>query len=86
MIENVTKSVRRRENVDEAYMEKLFDSVESLYRLDQSGAAAQTAGKAELGPLPRASRLLLGSLAGIWLCMGVYALLALRKKREKSSD
>ena len=86
MIENVTKSVRRRETVDEAYMEKLFDSVESLYRLDQSGAAAQTAGKAELGPLPRASRLLLGSLAGIWLCMGVYALLALRKKRKKSSD
>ena len=86
MIENVTKSVRRKETVDEAYMDKLFDSVESLYRLDQSGAAAESAGKAELGPLPRASRLLLGSLAGVWLCMGLYAIAVLRKKRGKSPD
>ena len=34
LIENVTKSAKRGETVDEAYMEKLFDSVSSLYRLN----------------------------------------------------
>ena len=84
LIENTTKSVRRHETVDEDYFEKLFDSVESLYRLDQTGAAAGTAGKRDLGPLPTASKLLLGSLAGIWLLMGIWALAALRKKRKNS--
>jgi len=82
MIENVTKSVRRRETVDEAYMDKLFDSMTSLYRLDQSGAA-QTVGKAELGELPTASVVLLLSLAGCWLVMGEYWLVSSIKKRDK---
>ena len=86
LIENVTKSVRRKETVDEAYMEKLFDSVESLYRLDQNGTSAAGAGKAELGPLPAASKLLLGTLAALWLGIGVWAVFTLRKKRGKSDE
>ena len=86
LIENVTKSVRRRETVDEAYMETLFDSVESLYRLDQNGTSADSVGKAELGPLPAASKLLLGSLGAVWLCIGAYGLLTLRNKRGKTDD
>ena len=39
LIENVTKSVRRHETVDDAYMDTLFDDVTSLYRLDQSMAS-----------------------------------------------
>lgn len=38
LIEDVTKSVRRKETVDAAYMAKLYDSVTSLYRLDQRSA------------------------------------------------
>ena len=34
LIENVTKSVRRKQTVDETYMEKLYDEVIALYRLD----------------------------------------------------
>ena len=48
LIEDVTKSVRRKETVDAAYMAKLYDSVTSLYRLERpvrrqrgSGAAAR---------------------------------------------
>ena len=37
MIENVAKSVRRKEVVDDAYMTKLFDDVMALYHLDQLG-------------------------------------------------
>ena len=35
LIENVTKSVRRKETVDDAYMDRLFDDVASLYHLDE---------------------------------------------------
>ena len=35
MIENVAKSIRRKETVDDAYLDKLFEDVSSLYRLDQ---------------------------------------------------
>ena len=40
LIENVVKSCRRGETVDDAYFEKLYSDVNSLYRLDQTGAAA----------------------------------------------
>lgn len=37
MIENVTKSVKRKQEVNETYMEELFADMVSLYRLDQGG-------------------------------------------------
>ena len=48
MIENVTKSVRRKETVDDAYFEKLYDDMVSLYhlrglRLLPAGAGAAAA-------------------------------------------
>ena len=81
LIEEVTKSVRRKQTVDEAYMEKLFHDTSSLYRLDQ--ISARTGGKTTLGPLPRASVTLLVTLAAAWTLIGLYALAdALRKKKR----
>ena len=82
LIENVTKSMRRRETVDDAYMDKLFDDVRSLYRLNQI-SGADFSGKARLGPLPRTSKALLGSLAGIWVLIGVCALISFLKKKKR---
>ena len=92
LIENVTKAVRRKQTVDEAYMAQLYDEVIALYRLSNVGgeaaetedegraeAAAQTE---ELGPLPAASVALLASLAGVWLLLGLFALRGLIKKRR----
>ena len=70
MIESVTKSVRRKETIDDAYLDSLFADVTSLYHLDNLGSAA--AGKTELGELPAASKALLISLAVIWVLMGAY--------------
>ena len=82
MIESVAKSVRRKQQVDDAYIEDLFDQVTSLYRLDQIGRSAQ--GKAELGPMPAGSKALLITLAVVWILMGMAALtVTVRKKREK---
>ena len=72
LIESVTKSVRRKQPVNEEYLEKLFAETLSLYRLDQ--AAAGTAGKTELGALPTASVALLTALAAAWLAIGIYVL------------
>ena len=80
MIENVTKSIRRQETVDEAYMQKLFTDVSALYRLDQFSGVE---GKAQLGPLPDMAVGLIVCLVITWLCIGMYALAeALRKKKS----
>ena len=48
MIEDVTKSVRRKKTVDDAYIENLYSEMVSLYRLDQIGSgAAGNAGDAD---------------------------------------
>lgn len=80
MIENVTKSIRRKQTVDEAYMEKLYQDMNSLYRLDQ--ISVDGSGKKILGKLPGASRVLLGSLGAVWLIMGIYVMWEVVKKKK----
>ena len=84
MIENTAKSVRRKQVVDDAYFEKLYDDMKSLYRLDRVQAmSGETEGKAELGPLPAAAKWLLGSLAAVWALILVYFVLQRTKSRKK---
>lgn len=82
LIENVTKSVRRKETVDSAYMHKLFDDVTSLYRLDQKSASVS--GRAELGALPRTAVFLLAALAVTWVAILTYVSYGAIKKKKKS--
>jgi multiple sugar transport system substrate-binding protein len=82
LIENVTKSMRRKETVDEAYMEELFHDINALYRLDQLGSS--TVGqKAELGSMPTASVVLLSAIGGAWAIIVIYVSVNLLKKRKK---
>ncbi|MDE7300127.1 MAG: extracellular solute-binding protein [Lachnospiraceae bacterium] len=85
LIENTVKSVRRKETVDEAYMEHLYSDIISLYRLDQIGSSGrQVSGKAELGRLPGTAVFLLSALAGAWLLMLSYVVFrAVKTKRAK---
>ncbi len=86
MIENVAKSIRRKETVDEAYMEKLFADVTSLYRLDSGGAnKSATANDRDLGPLPKASVALLVVLGVVWVLIAAYWLrgVLIEKKQKK---
>ena len=78
LIENVNKSVRRKQEVNEEYIAALYDEVTSLYRLDQISASD---GKVTFGPLPSASKALLIVLAISWLLMGAYVLLHRAKKK-----
>ena len=70
LIENVTKSIRRSETVDETYMEKLFADVTSLYRLDQKSTSV--ADKSDLGPFPGTAMILLTALGLTWLLIIAY--------------
>lgn len=81
LIENTVKSVRRGETVDEAYMEKLFKDVTSLYRLGQGKASA--AEKEELGSLPGTAVALLVSIAAAWVLIIVYVVLDAGKNRRR---
>lgn len=75
LVENVTKSVRRKENIDDAYMEKLKDDISSLYRLDQIGKGKNLSGeKEDLGKLPKTAVILLVSLITVWILIILYVL------------
>ncbi len=72
MIENVTKSVRRKETINDKYMDSLFEDVSALYHLDSNGSMAE--GKTDLGPLPWESKVLLGCLAASWFLIFLFYL------------
>ncbi|MBR6615838.1 MAG: ABC transporter substrate-binding protein, partial [Lachnospiraceae bacterium] len=74
-IENVTKSVRRKEEINDAYMEELYADMTSLYRLDQGGVLENMSvgEKDDLGPLPTTAVALLSVLAGAWILILLYA-------------
>ena len=80
LIEEVTKSVRRGETVDDAYIEKLYSDITSLYHLDEYGALSQ--GEQDLGPLPLTARVLLGALAGVWILILLWLIWSKVKKRS----
>ncbi len=82
LIENVTKSVKRKKTVDDAFIDQLYEDVKALYHLDQSTGAGSLGGKADLGKLPAASVALLVVLALSWILIGAFAL---RDKLKQST-
>lgn len=78
LIENVTKSMRRKETVDDAYYEKLYSDVRSLYRLDQLEAMSDR--PLALGELPTTAKYLIGSLCTVWVLIAGYVLKEVLKK------
>lgn len=84
LIENTVKSVRRGQKTDEAYFDKLYSDITSLYRLNQSDGqgSAAVAGKADLGPLPTTSVILLSALAAAWVLILLYVALQAAKNRK----
>ncbi len=86
LIESVTKDVRRKAVVDDAYLDQLFDKVIALKRLEnvvRGDTADASSGAEDLGPLPAGAVALLTTLAAVWLLIGLAYLLRLTKKTQK---
>ena len=79
LVEDVTKAVRRKKTVDDAYIDNLFQSVTDMYELNQPKGG--TDAPADLGPLPAGSKALLIGLAVVWVLLGVAAIVGRVKKR-----
>lgn len=81
LIEDVTKSVRRNQTVDEQTIQTLYSDTRSLYHLD---AVSPSGGKADLGPLPGTAVALLAGLGIAWVLIFAYlARQGLKKRRRR---
>ena len=80
LIENVNKSIRRNQTVDNEYLTALEAEVTALYRLDQISTSH---GKITLGDLPAGSAAL---IIGIIICWIGIILYVLREKIKSKSS
>ncbi len=78
MIEEVTKSVRRKATVDDKYLDTLLDDMTSLYRLDQIGGG----GNLSFASLPAASKALIIILVITWLVLAAIVVISKLRKRN----
>jgi multiple sugar transport system substrate-binding protein len=83
LVENVTKSVRRNQVVDEKYMENMFNDIFSLYRLDSLDPTNAKEGKKDLGEMPVQSKILLCSLGAIWIVLAIYTIYSKVKAKKQ---
>ena len=78
LIEDTAKAVRRKQDTSDKGLEKIYENVSALYRLD---AIAVTPGTSELGPLPTEAKVLLWALGLSWAGL---AAVFLRQRKGKS--
>lgn len=82
LIEEVTKSIRRKQTVDEAYMTSLYSKVTSLYALDSIGENNLSENETEeFGEMPTLSVILIVSLVSIWTILAIYTIFQTFKKK-----
>jgi multiple sugar transport system substrate-binding protein len=77
LIENTVKGARRKQEMNDAFIDKLYDEVRSLYRLDQISGTKQTR------EIPTSSKAVLGLIAGVWVLIGIFKLREDRKNKTK---
>ncbi len=67
LIELTVRDTKKQMEINEEYLDGLFDTVTSLYHLDQISVSAE--GKEKLGKLPNGSRALLIGLGCVWVVL-----------------
>ena len=84
LIENVTKSVNRKETVDKKYIEDLYEDMISLHRLDKSKIKNERflSTNDEIKTLPAESKALITVLCAVWLCLILYFISDTLKKHK----
>ncbi len=92
MIEEAAKAARRRIEMNDAFIRKVYADMNSLYSLNQVGANA-TRTEEELqeegtvsASLPTESVVLLSALAGIWILIGIFRVRGLIRAKRKAGQ
>lgn len=80
MIEDVCKAVNRRKKVNEKYIDRLYQDMIKLYRLDQIG---EFEGKIRIKELPSGAIYLLSGIAIVWIGIGAYTAFDFLRKRKE---
>jgi multiple sugar transport system substrate-binding protein len=81
LIEEVAKASMRKKTVDDAFIDSLYESTTSLYKLTE---AHSSGGLPELEPIPTESVVLITSLSCIWLMLaGVFLTKKLKKRKYR---
>ena len=80
MIEEVTKSIRRNQTVDDDYIVELYGEMNSLYRLDQTSASSSAK---DLGPLPSGAVVLIAAIVICWFGIILYTVITHVKTKNK---
>ena len=75
MIEDTANAARRKNDMNDAFIENLYTDMTNLFHLDQIRVTGED-GEAEPAesaamPLPTESRVLLGAICGIWIVIGI---------------
>lgn len=63
LIEEVTKGIRRKKTVDDAFIDDLYEKMTSMYHLTPAQEGQQEAD----APLPSTAKIMLGSLGAAWV-------------------
>ncbi|MBR3845836.1 MAG: extracellular solute-binding protein [Clostridia bacterium] len=82
IIEETRKAVEREQVIDDAFFEKTFKKMNSLYKLDQYSGNDNNATQQIHGDLPAESKALLYVLGAVWLVMGAYFIAHTLKSRK----
>ncbi len=82
LIEETRKATERNQEINDAFFEKIFGKMNSLYKLDQYSNNGGLPSH-ELGELPLGSEIFLGILGAVWLVLAGYGSAIIIKKRKK---
>ena len=85
LVEETAKAARRKIEMNDKFLEDLYARMTSLYHLDQVQMTnVETDAEAEVpASIPMESKVLLGSIAGIWILIGISRLLEMQKAKRK---
>lgn len=81
LIELTVSSAIKNREINESFMQTLFERVVSLHKLDQIQVKDEPQ-KQELPQMPKESKILIGTLIVVWLGIGTYSGLSIIKKKK----
>ena len=82
MIEEVTKHIRRKNEVDDKFITELYSKMNSLYALDSlQDNQMNNNVKEEFGELPTMSVVLIVLLVSVWILLAIYTIFQSFKKK-----